>query len=119
MPYIKREDRNTYDDRLDDLCFALEEEGYQEGHVTYVLYMIVARWFKHQPGYKAICRIRGCLIGTMTEFDRRIAAPYEDTKIKENKDVELDYNMWRGSCVHGKRVGECKTCTKEASDGSS
>ncbi len=93
MPYISQEDRNTYDDRLDDLCFALEEEGYQEGHVTYVLYKIVARWFKYQPGYKAIARIRGVLWGTTAEFDRRVAAPYEDEKIKENGDVDLEYNI--------------------------
>ena len=104
MPYIKPEDRNTYDDRLDDLCFALEEEGYTEGHVTYVLYVIVARWFTHQPGYKAICRIRGCLIGTMTEFDRRVAAPYEDEKLRENGDVELEYQYNPG------RDSEVTTC---------
>jgi hypothetical protein len=31
------------------------------------------------------------LIGTLAEFDRRIAAPYEDKKIKENGDVDLSY----------------------------
>ena len=91
MPYIKQEDRKVYDDKLDDLCEALEEEGYDEGHVTYVLYMIVARWFKHIPKYKSIARIRGVLLGTISECDRRIAAPYEDQKIKEKGDVVLDY----------------------------
>lgn len=97
MPYITKEDREQYTEKLDDLCFTLEEHGYTEGHVTYVLYMIVARWFKHIPKYKSIARIRGVLTGTMTEFDRRIAAPYEDQKIKENGDVHLDYDMWKDS----------------------
>lgn len=94
MPYIKQEDRKIYDDKLDDLCFLLEEQGYNEGHVTYVLYKIVARWFKDIPKYSSICRIRGVLTGTKDEFDRRIAAPYEDNKCKKNGDVDLDYNFW-------------------------
>ena len=94
MPYIKQEEREAYTERLDDLCFTLEEHGYIEGHVTYVLYMIVARWFQHIPKYKSIARIRGVLLGTISEFDRRIAAPYEDEKIKENGDVEVEYVHW-------------------------
>ena len=91
MPYIKQEDRKVYDEKLDDLCVALEKKGYDEGHVTYVLYTIVTRWFKNIPKYKSIARIRGVLLGTISEFDRCIAAPYEDEKIKENGDVVLDY----------------------------
>ena len=94
MPYITQEIRKHYDERLDDLCLALDEYGYPEGHVTYVIYKIVARWFKKQPCYGTIALIRGVLIGTMTEFDRRVAARYEDEKIKENGDVDLDYNHW-------------------------
>lgn len=92
MPYITKEEREQYEVTLDDLCFALEEEGYQEGHVTYVLYMIVARWFRHIPKYKSICRIRGVLTGTKAEFDRQIAEPYERQKIQKNGDVDLTYH---------------------------
>jgi hypothetical protein len=99
MPYIKKEDRENYDERLDDLCFALEEHGYPEGAVTYVLYMIVARWFKNQPGYTAISKIRGCLMGTLSEFDRRYAFEYEKDKINENGDVDLEYRTMESEAL--------------------
>jgi hypothetical protein len=99
MPYITQEDREQYDGSLDDLGFCLDEYGYVAGHVTYVLYMIVARWFKLEPSYNTICKIRGCLIGTLAEFDRRIAAPYEDTKIRENGDVNLEYKCVECDCA--------------------
>jgi hypothetical protein len=93
MPYITQDDRKHYTGSLDDLTDDIEEMGPVSGHVTYILYMIVARWFKKQPSYSTICKIRGCLIGTLAEFDRRIAAPYEDKKIKENGDVDLSYPL--------------------------
>jgi hypothetical protein len=89
MPYIFQDDRQQYDADLDALDEGLDEYGYVSGHVTYVLYKLMARWFEKQPSYSTICKIRGCLIGTLAEFDRRIAAPYEDKKIKENGDVDL------------------------------
>jgi hypothetical protein len=90
MPYITQDDRKKYDPELDTLTSSIEVEGHISGHVTYILYMIVARWFKEYPCYNTIAKIRGCLIGTLAEFDRRIAAPYEDKKIKENGDVDLE-----------------------------
>lgn len=106
MPYITQEDRKQYDDRLDDLCFALDEDGYNPGAVTYVMYKLVARWFCKYPSYRTIAHIRGVLIGTMTEFDRRKAAPYEDTKLNDNGDVDTDYDLWADSEV----VEECEAC---------
>ncbi len=110
MPYITPDDREVYTERLDELCSALEEHGYPEGHVTYVLFLIVARWFKHIPKYSSIARIRGVLVGTMTEFDRRVAARYEDQKIIENGDVELEYNLWHGVIEGGTPHPDCEVC---------
>lgn len=90
MPYITQDDRKLYEPELGVLNGSLEEQGHTSGHVTYILYLIVARWFKLEPSYNTIAKIRGCLIGTLAEFDRRIAAPYEDKKIRENGDVDLD-----------------------------
>jgi hypothetical protein len=90
MPYITQDDRKLYEPELSVLNGTLEELGHTSGTVTYILYMIVARWFKLEPSYNTIAKIRGCLIGTLAEFDRRIAAPYEDKKIRENGDVDLD-----------------------------
>jgi hypothetical protein len=105
MPYIKQDDRKQYLESLDMLTDDIDEMGFIAGHVTYVLYMIVARWFKREPSYDTICKIRGCLIGTMTEFDRRIAAPYEDTKIRENGDVNASA---RAQCIH--LAYDCEVC---------
>jgi hypothetical protein len=57
------------------------------GHVTYVIYRLLVGWFKRKPCYATICAIRGIMIGTLAEFDRREAGPYEDAKIEENGDV--------------------------------
>ncbi|KKN92318.1 hypothetical protein LCGC14_0208090 [marine sediment metagenome] len=102
MPYITQDYRQEYDERLDDLCLVLDEHGYSAGHVTYVIYMIVARWFKSVPCYDTIASIRGVLLGTIAEFDRQKAAPYEDEKIEENGDVDLKYRTMefdKGSIV--------------------
>lgn len=107
MPYITKEEREQYDEKLDDLCFALDEYGYLPGHVTYVLYMIVARWFKRFPCYDTIANIRGVLLGTIAEFDRRVAAPYEDKKIIKNGDVDLRYHTNQGE------VFACKCVSRE------
>jgi hypothetical protein len=116
MPYITQENRKLYKDDLDDLCFALEEQGYPEGDVTYVLYVILARWFKHLPGYSAIADIRGCLAGTLSELDRRFFFQYEDKKIKENGDVDLMFNttVWEDAVPCG--YDECVTCRPEVED---
>jgi hypothetical protein len=91
MPYITKEDREQYDVALDDLCMTLDEFGWQEGAVTYVLYKIVARWFKTARRYSTIASIRGCLMGTLSEVDRRFFFPYETQKIIQNGDVDLKY----------------------------
>jgi hypothetical protein len=111
MPYITQDERPQYDVDLDTLDYGLDEYGYKSGHVTYVLYMIVARWFKRQPSYSTICKIRGCLIGTLAEFDRRIAAPYEDKKIKENGDVSLEHRDT--DLIQVCNEFECKRCNND------
>lgn len=87
MPYINKDQRLYYDTPLEELIFNLNQEGWNAGHVTYVLYKIVLHWFKDSPSYATIANIRGCLVGTMTEFDRREAAHYENNKIDQNGDV--------------------------------
>jgi hypothetical protein len=113
MPYITQDDRQQYDADLDAIDEGLDEYGYISGHVTYVLYKIMARWFKKQPSYSTICKIRGCLIGTLAEFDRRIAAPYEDKKIKENGDVDLKQRDPLGGMIEMCAEPECERCNED------
>ena len=90
MPYIKEEERKQYKHLLDNLCATLEQHEYKEGHVTYVLFMILARWWFHSPAYKTMASIRGCLAGTLSELDRRYFFSYEDKQIRKNGDVDVN-----------------------------
>jgi hypothetical protein len=90
MPYIKQEDRDKYDEWLNALIVDLRESGWPPGDVTYILYRLMCRWFMDKPMYQTICEVRGVLAGVLSEFDRRFAFPYEDRKILENGDVDLE-----------------------------
>jgi len=104
MPYIKKEDRNGYEDSLSNLIYALEFNGWKVGDVTYVVYKIIARWFIALPKYSTIAAIRGMLAGCLSEFDRRFAFPYEDKKIQENGDVDIE----DAQCKH--LAYDCEVC---------
>jgi hypothetical protein len=103
MPYITQDDRKQYDADLDAIDEGLSEYGYISGHVTYVLYKILARWWKMNPCYDTIAHIRGCLIGTLSELDRRYFWPYEIDKMNENSDVDLEP---KDTCAEP----ECERC---------
>jgi hypothetical protein len=87
MPYILGKDRHRYYSSLVDLQQGLDESGNNVGHLTFLFYSLIVGIWKRNRSYSTICAIRGVLIGTLAEFDRRIAGPYEDAKIKDNGDV--------------------------------
>ena len=87
MPYVKRDRREFYDYRLNQLIDIMRFKEFHAGDATYVIFRILLEWWKHAPGYQTICEIRGMLAGCLSEFDRRQAFPYEDEKIIENGDV--------------------------------
>jgi hypothetical protein len=110
MPYITQDDRKQYDPDLDAIDDGLSEYGYISGHVTYVLYKILARWWKMNPCYDTIAHIRGCLIGTLSELDRRYFFPYENDKINQNGDVDLEHRGMVEMCDEL----ECERCNNLA-----
>ena len=59
------------------------------GELNYALTMIVKGYLNksHNPNYDHVNEIMGAIEGVGKEFYRRIVAPYEDQKIKENGDV--------------------------------
>jgi hypothetical protein len=57
------------------------------GELNYVITMLIKNYFNNKPCYQSINDIVGALEGAKLEFYRRIAAPYEDQKVKENGDV--------------------------------
>lgn len=86
MPYIKQEGR----DRMEPALEELETCGpYDVGELTYLLYRVCKDYVypAHRARYKDLAEVLGALEATKQEFYRRIVAPYEDKKIKENGDV--------------------------------
>lgn len=81
MPYIKQ-------------CCRDEIEGsghygmLNPGELNYKITLLLIDYLNtHDLKYQTINDIMGALEGAKAEFYRRIAAPYEDKKIKENGDV--------------------------------
>jgi hypothetical protein len=79
MPYIKHDARV----RLANTIAPADT-----GELNYILTGVVNEYFYRKGHhYKTINDILGALEGAKLEFYRRVVAPYEDTKIKENGDV--------------------------------
>jgi len=80
MPYIKQTDRN-------ELAADPSRDIENAGELNYVITEMIFHYFNKKPNYQSINDIVGALEGAKLEFYRRVAAPYEDLKIKENGDV--------------------------------
>jgi hypothetical protein len=87
LPYIKTEKRVKYDKALHELVSILKSLPPEEvdGELNYVVTKILKGVYplKYYQLNKAI----GVLECIKLEFYRRVAAPYEDVKIKESGDV--------------------------------
>jgi hypothetical protein len=87
LPYIKTEKRVKYDKTLHELVGILKSLPPEEvdGELNYVVTKILKGVYplKYYHLNKAI----GVLECIKLEFYRRVAAPYEDVKIKESGDV--------------------------------
>jgi hypothetical protein len=58
------------------------------GELNYMITQLCIRYMKLKgKSYQTINDIVGALEGAKLEFYRRVAAPYEDEKVKENGDV--------------------------------
>lgn len=81
MPYIKPEAR------VDFSITAVPEDA---GELNYAFTFIIRKYLESKPlKYQTFNDIIGALEGAKLELYRRLIAPYEDTKIKENGDVYL------------------------------
>jgi len=80
MPYIKQERRDALLKNGHDMAGA--------GELNYILTRILIQYIEHRGmSYQTINDIVGAVEGAKLEFYRRVVAPYEDIKIKENGDV--------------------------------
>jgi ribosomal protein S3AE len=87
LPYIKPEDRMKYERILDELIVVLKSLPTEEvdGELNYVVTKILKQIYPLR--YFHINKAVGVLECVKLEFYRRVAAPYEDKKIKESGDV--------------------------------
>ena len=87
MPYIKAEKRVKYEKALHELVGILKSLPPEEvdGELNYVVTKILKGVYPLR--YYHINKAIGALECIKLEFYRRVAAPYEDTKIEESGDV--------------------------------
>jgi len=84
MPYIDQDDREDIEEVLAEGGRMVIEKP---GHLNYIVTRFVKDFLYYEPNYTNINAAVGALECAKLELYRRIAAPYEDTKMKENGDV--------------------------------
>lgn len=57
------------------------------GELNYLFTMLIKEYLRNGVNYQKINDVIGALEGAKLEFYRRVVAPYEDEKIKQNGDV--------------------------------
>jgi len=87
LPYIKPEKREKYKRALEELIGILKSLPAEEvdGELNYVVTKILKEVYPLR--YFHINKAMGVLECVKQEFYRRVAAPYEDMKMKESGDV--------------------------------
>lgn len=87
MPYIKQEFRRRLENILISMIIYLRKESIEDrdGIMNYTISTLMSHMYK--VNYKDINAAVGVLECVKLEMYRRVAAPYEDTKIIENGDV--------------------------------
>jgi len=96
MPYIKSQDRKYLDKSINQLALKLIDHITSNdklcGQLNYVIFKIVKiltskNIIGGELSYARFNAIVGALDCCKTEISRRLIAPYEDLKIRENGDV--------------------------------
>jgi hypothetical protein len=83
MPYIDKERRNQLNPLVN-----YADIPKTAGELNYVITMAIKEYIaENGQSYQIFNDIIGALEGAKLEFNRRIVAPYEDKKIRENGDV--------------------------------
>jgi len=89
MPYIKQTERPALDSIIDTLFKELRED-FKEGQLNYVIFRLCGMLFKARSNYATVNKLNGVLTSVQNELNRRLFDPYENTKISENGDVNLE-----------------------------
>lgn len=97
MPYIAQDRRRAMDVKHRDDITEYDRRPRSTGELNYAITKLCLGFVRRnqvvgdvqsgQPTYQDINDVVGALEGVKLEFYRRLAAPYEDTKIALNGDV--------------------------------
>lgn len=94
MPYIKKEERERYNQAIDKITTLLLDKfpadnnrHFQVGDLNYIISSIVWALFDANVSYTRGNELVGVLECVKQEFIRRKLNIYEDLKIKENGDL--------------------------------
>lgn len=103
MPYIKENDRETFDHIIDQMSFvfrcSFKNETCKEDNLTDEQFLALLGKINYcfsrvlgelmgDVSYTKVAMITGVLENIKQEFYRRVAEPYEDKKIVENGDIK-------------------------------
>lgn len=85
MPYIKEYDRMHFEYVVQEM---MAYPARTKGELNYLLTRLAQAYLDDRGmSYDTVNDILGAFEGAKLEFYRRVAAPYEDAKIKQNGDV--------------------------------
>lgn len=89
MPYIPQNQRDTFDNMIKIISHdLLENDRGLQGKLNYIVSAVIANILKEQgTSYTLVNNLVGVLECAKLELYRRVAAPYEDTKMAESGDV--------------------------------
>ena len=87
MPYIKERDREKLDPLIDLLLKEIDSEVGKGNYVITKIAQRIAGKYTVYHSYTSLNSAIGMLECAKMEYYRRLVAPYEDLKIKENGDV--------------------------------
>jgi len=90
MPYIKESQRSELRKQLTGIV----NRHTTSGDLNFILTTIIGEYIiKTGLHYNEINDVMGALQGCLLEFYRRVAIPYEDSKIAENGDVDVYHTI--------------------------
>ena len=88
MPYITQSKREEISPYIKDLLSYIDNaDTITSGHLNYIITLIIKHIYNRNISYQSANDIVGALEGAKAEFQRRMLAPLENSKIKENGDV--------------------------------
>ena len=84
MPYIKQINRPS----INEHAIAIVNNIDDVGELNFAITTLVSEYVRRRPlSYAVLNEVMGVFASAQAEFYRRVVAPYEDKKCKDNGDV--------------------------------